>query len=76
MTCLIVSVDITVDIPRRLPNREDSVLFPVPEVPAKRTRIFLFDSIDMLIKDALTDEVRSYIEIFQVFRLRIFILIN
>jgi hypothetical protein len=44
MTCLIVSVEITVDIPSLLPNKEASVLFPVPDVPASNTRIFLFDS--------------------------------
>lgn len=44
ITCLIVSVDRTVEIPKRLPNKDASVLLPVPEVPAKRTRIFLLDS--------------------------------
>lgn len=46
MTCLIVSVDKTVDIPSLLPNKEASVLLPVPEVPARSTRIFLLDSIN------------------------------
>jgi hypothetical protein len=44
ITCLIVSVDMTVDIPSLLPNKEERVDFPVPEVPASKTRIFLFDS--------------------------------
>jgi hypothetical protein len=39
-----VSVDKTVDIPRRLPSREAKVLFPVPDVPASKTKIFRFDS--------------------------------
>lgn len=44
ITCLIVSVDKTVEIPNLLPNNEARVLFPVPDVPASKTRIFLFDS--------------------------------
>ena len=44
ITCLIVSVDMTVEIPSLLPNKDDSVDFPVPEVPASKTRMFLFDS--------------------------------
>ena len=39
-----VSVEITVEIPNRLPNKEANVLLPVPEVPANKTRMFLLDS--------------------------------
>jgi hypothetical protein len=39
-----VSVDNTVDIPILLPNKDANVLFPVPEVPANKIIIFLFDS--------------------------------
>jgi len=49
MTCLIVSVDITVEIPSLLPKRDDRVLLPVPDVPASRTKMFLFDSIELKI---------------------------
>lgn len=45
ITCLIVSVDRTVEMPNLLPNKDARVLFPVPDVPARRMRIFLFDSI-------------------------------
>jgi hypothetical protein len=76
ITCLIVSVEITVEIPNRLPKSEDRVLFPVPEVPAKRTKIFLLDSI-LIFKDVcLTNKVGSDIKIFKVLRPRIFVLIN
>ena len=44
MTWRMVSVDMTVDMPRRLPRREERVLFPVPDVPASNTRMFLLDS--------------------------------
>lgn len=44
ITCLIVSVEMTVEIPSLLPRRDANVLFPVPEVPARRIRMFLFDS--------------------------------
>jgi hypothetical protein len=44
ITCLIVSVERTVDIPSLLPKSDARVLFPVPEVPANRIRIFLLDS--------------------------------
>jgi hypothetical protein len=44
ITCLIVSVERTVDMPNRLPKSEDKVLLPVPEVPANKTKMFLFDS--------------------------------
>jgi hypothetical protein len=44
MTWRIVSVDNTVEMPNLLPRREDSVDFPVPEVPASKTSIFLLDS--------------------------------
>jgi len=43
-----VSVDNTVEIPSLLPNREARVLFPVPDVPANSTKIFLLDSIGKL----------------------------
>lgn len=43
MTWRIVSVDNTVEMPSLLPRREDSVDFPVPEVPASKTSIFLLD---------------------------------
>lgn len=43
MTWRIVSVEITVEIPNLLPRRDDSVDFPVPEVPASKTSIFLLD---------------------------------
>jgi hypothetical protein len=72
-----VSVDITVDIPRRLPNSDERVLFPVPDVPAKSTRIFLLDSIREAIKwFELTDKVGGYIEIFKVFRLGVLIFVD
>ena len=45
MTCLIVSVERTVDMPSLLPSKEANVLLPVPEVPANKIRIFLLDSI-------------------------------
>lgn len=45
MTWRIVSVESTVEIPKRLPSKDASVLFPVPEVPARRTKMFLLDSI-------------------------------
>lgn len=44
ITCLMVSVESTVDIPNLLPNNEANVLLPVPEVPANKMMIFLFDS--------------------------------
>ena len=44
MTCLIVSVDKTVEIPRRLPKSEERVLLPVPDVPASNINMFLLDS--------------------------------
>lgn len=44
ITCLIVSVESTVEIPSLLPSKDARVLFPVPDVPARRMRIFLFDS--------------------------------
>lgn len=49
-----VSVDSTVDIPRRLPNREASVLLPVPDVPDSKIMIFFFCSIKMLIIDLVS----------------------
>ena len=45
ITCLIVSVERTVDIPNLLPNKEARVLLPVPDVPANKTSMFLLDSI-------------------------------
>ena len=44
ITCLMVSVESTVEIPSLLPSKEARVLFPVPDVPASKTRIFLLDS--------------------------------
>ena len=44
MTWRMVSVEITVEMPSRLPKREESVLFPVPDVPASSTSMFLLDS--------------------------------
>ena len=49
MTWRIVSVESTVEIPNLLPRRDDSVDFPVPEVPASKTSIFLLDSISQII---------------------------
>jgi hypothetical protein len=46
ITWRIVSVDMTVEIPSLLPRREERVLLPVPEVPARRISMFLFDSIN------------------------------
>ncbi len=43
-----VSVEITVDMPSLLPSREERVDFPVPEVPASNTRMFLLDSIHFI----------------------------
>ena len=59
MICLIVSVDSTVDIPKRLPNREANVLFPVPDVPANRIMIFLFCSIKWINKIICILQTRS-----------------
>ena len=44
ITWRIVSVDITVEIPSLLPSKDERVDFPVPDVPASNTKIFLFDS--------------------------------
>jgi hypothetical protein len=49
ITWRMVSVDNTVEMPNLLPRREDSVDFPVPEVPASKTSIFLLDSISQII---------------------------
>ena len=43
MTCLIESVDSTVEIPSLVPSKEASVLLPVPEVPASKTMTFILD---------------------------------
>ena len=43
MTCLTESVERTVDIPKRVPSSDASVLFPVPEVPAKSTITLILD---------------------------------
>ena len=43
MTCLIESVDRTVEIPSLVPSKEARVLLPVPEVPASRTITFILD---------------------------------
>lgn len=51
ITCLMVSVDNTVEIPNLLPSNEARVLLPVPEVPASNIRIFLLDSIIRLMAD-------------------------
>jgi hypothetical protein len=51
ITCLIVSVDKTVEIPRRLPRSDDRVLLPVPDVPASNINMFLLDSKKLLITD-------------------------
>jgi len=45
MTCLIVSVDSTVDIPNLLPRSDANVLLPVPDVPANSINMFFLDSI-------------------------------
>jgi hypothetical protein len=42
--CLMVSVESTVEIPSLLPSKDAKVLLPVPDVPANRIIIFLFDS--------------------------------
>ena len=44
IVCLIVSVDMTVEIPSLLANSDANVLLPVPDVPASKTIMFLFDS--------------------------------
>ena len=49
ITCRMVSVDITVEMPRRLPSKDERVLLPVPEVPASSTKIFLLDSIYLML---------------------------
>ena len=49
ITCLIESVESTVEIPSLVPSKDAKVLFPVPEVPARRTITFIFDCIN---KDA------------------------
>ena len=44
ITWRMVSVDKTVEIPSLLSKREDKVLLTVPDVPANKIKIFLFDS--------------------------------
>jgi hypothetical protein len=64
ITCRMVSVDSTVEIPSLLPKSEARVLFPVPEVPASSTKILLLDSVFNDTDIILTNKVRCYIEVF------------
>jgi len=45
ITCRTESVERTAEIPRRVPRRDAKVLFPVPDVPARRTMTLIFDCI-------------------------------
>ena len=45
ITCLIESVESTVEIPSLVPSKEANVLFPVPDVPASKTMTLILDCI-------------------------------
>ena len=67
ITCLIVSVDSTVDMPRRLPSSDASVLLPVPDVPASRMSRFRLDSRRNIKRgEGLTDEVGGDVKVLEV----------